>query len=771
MTMRLLLGGALLALGCADGTEASAAGDIVPTDTIPPAAAVAGRDPDLAVAEADIAAGRAWVATQRLAPRLRDPQRRTPATVLLAARAAAGWHGWDEVERLLAAEPWLDSDFGREGRELLARAALDRGDARAAARHAGAAVQAGSDGPTRGYRLVFLARALDRLDRADSAAQAYAAAAELIPGARDWLLLRAAGVTSDAAARTRHLRAVQTPVATERVPWTEAQALERFGDPAGAAARYAEVGATVTALRLRMRVATEAAARASLRAELLAIVRARPGTADARAAIAVLDSSGATLAPGEELLVARSAAASGQVPRALTAYDRARAAAPLSASDRLQYALTLQRAGRTSQAMTELAAITTPSSVAATAAYQRARLVLSGSGAAAARTSLRQVATRHAADTVTATAALFLLADLWTDERRDAEAQAVYRELYRRYPTSGRADDARFHAAMIDFVQGRHRAAAAGFDSLVALFPRSNELAAARYWSGRAHAAAGDSSAARDRWRRTGDLHRLSYYAVASARRLGTAPWMPTGDADGHASMPVVVSAMRRIVVLERLGLDTEVRLEYDALVAAAQDSAERRLATAEALVAHGQTSRAIPLALRAIERGDSSARTYRLAFPLVGRTELERESRARGVDPALVAALIRQESWFNPAAVSPVGARGLMQLMPPVGQSVARSLAFPVWSPALLLDPGANLQMGIAHLAVLLRQHPDLVRVLAGYNAGNARVARWVTKPGTGDAEVLVERIPYVETRDYVRIVQRNRELYRALYGWRAAN
>jgi soluble lytic murein transglycosylase len=151
----------------------------------------------------------------------------------------------------------------------------------------------------------------------------------------------------------------------------------------------------------------------------------------------------------------------------------------------------------------------------------------------------------------------------------------------------------------------------------------------------------------------------------------------------------------------------------------------------------------------------------------VIDQPELVRQARARSIDPTLVAAIIRQESSFNPRAVSVAGARGLMQVMPSVGQQIARSLGYPLWDAGLLFDPDANLELGVTHLASSIRQYPDIVRVLAAYNAGGSRVTRWSAKAGTQDPEVFAERISFTETRDYVRIVQRNAELYRALYGW----
>ncbi len=108
------------------------------------------------------------------------------------------------------------------------------------------------------------------------------------------------------------------------------------------------------------------------------------------------------------------------------------------------------------------------------------------------------------------------------------------------------------------------------------------------------------------------------------------------------------------------------------------------------------------------------------------------------------------------------------MQVMPSLGRSLARARNFPVWDPVLLYQPDVNLQLGMIHLEELLERQEYAEHVLAAYNAGGSRLVRWKDKAGAGDPEIFTERIPYVETRDYVRIVLRNEELYRALYAWR---
>jgi soluble lytic murein transglycosylase len=152
--------------------------------------------------------------------------------------------------------------------------------------------------------------------------------------------------------------------------------------------------------------------------------------------------------------------------------------------------------------------------------------------------------------------------------------------------------------------------------------------------------------------------------------------------------------------------------------------------------------------------------------YPVFHELELIARARQNRLDPALVAAVIRQESSWNPRALSRAGARGLMQIMPSVGEAIARSKGYPIWDPALLFDPDVSLELGTSHLRAALSQYSSLPRALAAYNAGGSRVNRWSRRAGVSDPELFVERIPFVETRDYVRIVMRNAEIYRALHG-----
>ncbi len=156
----------------------------------------------------------------------------------------------------------------------------------------------------------------------------------------------------------------------------------------------------------------------------------------------------------------------------------------------------------------------------------------------------------------------------------------------------------------------------------------------------------------------------------------------------------------------------------------------------------------------------------WELFYPLPYRDHVERYARARGLDPYLVAALIRQESTFNPGVRSRAGARGLMQIIPATGRQLARRERRK-YATRDLYNPEINIRYGTLYLKdVLARFNGRVDYALAGYNAGPHRVKRWTGMDMSIDPEVFIEDIPFDETQSYVKLVLRNQMLYRRLYG-----
>jgi soluble lytic murein transglycosylase len=763
MDMRRLLLPALVSVwGCSQpAAREMSQGALAP----PPA-----RDSVLVNATAAFQNGQPWRAAQILAPVLRDSTQRTPERVLLAARAAAAWGGWSQVDRFLSRAPWLDSRFDGLGRELLARAATARREDTLVLMHAHLAVGATSNPHEQGVRRVLIARAFDRMDSLDRAASAYTEAASLLPDVADWLRLRAAAVISDSAARAAHYAALQTAAAKSRAAWVNAQARERTGDLAGAAVAYDALGARMASLRVRLAAATAAAdtvARSAVRRELFDLVVKKRGSTDARVAVEIVDSGLTPLTPAEELAVARSAAVAGPATRAIEAFARGLDADSGTPNDRYTYASLLANAGRHREAATQFAKVPASSQLAARAAYERARAFLRSGVATRARSELEAVVAHHATDTVAASSALYLLGDLAADDGRDDAARAFFRRAVTQYPTSALAPGARFRAAILAFVQGDFRTAALELDTLSLHRPRTTETLAGLYWSGRAWHRVGDSATASARWADLVTREPASYYAMLAARRLQRESWVPGAVTDTLRPDSVMLAALRRAELLRDLGMETEAQLEYDWLAEQARRSVEGTLSAAHAFRHYDLAPQAIRLGNKALASGaPRDERLYRALYPLTYERALTREAERHQLDRALIAALIRQESHFDPRATSRAGARGLMQIMPAVGRQLASAEDYHVWDAALLYQPDVSLELGTTHLADLLSGYQHVSHVLAAYNAGSSRVKRWLEQPGTQDPEVFVERIPFTETRDYVRIILRDRELYRSMYG-----
>ncbi|MCR4341096.1 MAG: transglycosylase SLT domain-containing protein [Gemmatimonadaceae bacterium] len=612
--------------------------------------------------------------------------------------------------------------------------------------------------------LVTRARNYDRANQLDSARMAYLEAAARVPEIADWLYLRAAGVTPDSGAREALYDKITTDVARDRIRMSEALARERTGDIVGAIAAYDRAGAPISAFRLRLARASTESARAAVRGGLLALIRSNAG--DLREAIAMVDRTFKQRTPAEELAIARTAARIGMTGRAAIGFNAAGKVGLLTANDRFSYGEMLARLNRDAVAAAQYARITAPASLAARAQYQRARAQIALRNITGARATLRAITTKYPTDASSA-AALLLLADLATDEGRDGAARTALRGVLLRFPSSSQAPIAVFRAALISYIGRDFKTAASEFDALANQYPRSSDATAARYWSGRAHHALGDTARARAGWRTLMADQPSSYYTILAASRLGVP--LSLGDAarDTIPKVQELEDGLRRIALLGDLGMEVEQRHEYARLFSDAAKSPERMIATAHAFSGTPQASRAVALGWRVINDHGRSPLRYRLVHPILELERIAAEANENGLDPALVAALIKQESNFNPRATSPVGARGMMQIMPSLGTRMARSRGIQSWHSDMLYDPAISIDFGTQHLAELLRDYPHLEHGLAAYNAGATPVARWRTKAGAADPEVFTERIPFVETRDYVRAVVRNRAFYRALYPW----
>ncbi|HEU4455490.1 MAG TPA: lytic transglycosylase domain-containing protein, partial [Longimicrobium sp.] len=358
------------------------------------------------------------------------------------------------------------------------------------------------------------------------------------------------------------------------------------------------------------------------------------------------------------------------------------------------------------------------------------------------------------------------------DAGQEASAAALYRRVATEYPGSTPAGRALMRLGGRAFLARDYAAAATAFEQYRSTTtPQGDLWLQATYWAGRAAAARGDAATAQARWREVRQREALSYYAVKSAERLNDRYWpipLAQPPAADRATEERVAGWMRALDLLRAAGLDEAAGEEIARRVREAGDSTAILYPLAEALHERGYAPQGIRIGLAMRRAGRPyDARLVRILYPFPYREMVSAEARERGLDPFLVAALIRQESSFMARARSGAGAMGLMQVMPATGAGLAAGAGIRGWERDLLFNPEINVHLGTRFLAAQMRSYGgDLPNVFIAYNAGPGRVARWRGFPEARDRELFTERIPFEETRDYVKILTRNREIYRGLYG-----
>ena len=257
----------------------------------------------------------------------------------------------------------------------------------------------------------------------------------------------------------------------------------------------------------------------------------------------------------------------------------------------------------------------------------------------------------------------------------------------------------------------------------------------------------------------------IGYYGTI-AREQARIPAPVFAPAPERVPTRAVRRALEDLDDLDAAGMVREAELLVAHLVSRGRSGAHETLDLAEGLIARDRVPEAIRLGWQAARTLTlNHPRVIRVIFPWPERELIEAEAEAFDLDPYLLAGLIRQESSFKSSIRSRAGAVGFMQLMPATAREVANRLHVP-WGDLMRSVPDANVHIGSAHLAGLLRGYDGaVIPALAAYNAGGTPVRRWLRYPEADDPVLFVERIPYAETRGYVKTVLRNRALYRALY------
>lgn len=363
---------------------------------------------------------------------------------------------------------------------------------------------------------------------------------------------------------------------------------------------------------------------------------------------------------------------------------------------------------------------------------------------------------------------------LWADLRqrmarwdlRKGDARRAYKIAARHRLEPGSSDyvELEFLAGFAALKLGDAPVARQHLSAMAASSTIPGSASRAQYWLGRAAAQQGDGAAAQAALRAAAE-YPATFYGQLAAERLGQTtpprfdadPALPDWRAQGFAALPVFQAAellqgAGDAALAERFVLHLQEGL-----------GAPGTLALIGLARAWNNPHLELVLAKRADFAG---TRVMGALFPLPEALRAD-----LGVPPELVLAIARQESEFDPAAQSWVGARGLMQLMPETAKMMAGKLGLE-YAPGRLFEPGYNARLGAAYLAGLREEFgASPLLVAAGYNAGPGRPRRWIGEWGDprgaeADVATWVEMIPFDETRGYVIRVSEAMPVYRARLG-----
>ena len=383
---------------------------------------------------------------------------------------------------------------------------------------------------------------------------------------------------------------------------------------------------------------------------------------------------------------------------------------------------------------------------------------------------------------------LILVANLHLVHHELDQALDAYRELQQRFPNGSRASYAHWKAAWLTFRLGRKEEAEKEFEEQIAIYPNGNETSNALYWRARIAEEDNQLAMARAFYQKCSDRYRNYYYAELGRDRLKK---LPPGDvAPGEFPLldripplehgekitldeaPADNLHLQKAKLLSNGGLIDFAVKELQA--AATEEKGNWTLAeTADIYTETGHYDRALEFMKHsvpsyfAVDIPTLPREYWDALFPRPYWSDLKKYSVDNGLDPYLVASLIRQESEFNPLAVSRANAVGLMQLLPKTGKNVAKQEGLRRYNATQLFSPTTNLQLGTRYFKGMVDKFGgSFEHALAAYNAGSDRVEEWMGQGPYRDSPEFVESIPFTETREYVQAIMRNTSVYRQLYG-----
>ena len=354
-----------------------------------------------------------------------------------------------------------------------------------------------------------------------------------------------------------------------------------------------------------------------------------------------------------------------------------------------------------------------------------------------------------------------------------ARAETLYRRLAEHHPQTDYGDEARWSVGFALYCQEQYSEALATFERASQQARQPHIIDQSLYWAGKIADQLGQTAAAAAFYRRAAAGFPRSYYSTRAVE-LGYREQVRlkgrSADSLRQDIPPLAHRAhLERAGLLNQLGLRDWSIAEMKQAVRDYTGHKTALKAIRDYYEALGYRDQAMRLSMRLFD-GQDPEELSRI-YPTYYWEEIAAAAAEAQIDPYLVLSVIRQESTFNEKAVSHAGARGLMQIMPHTGLNLARRLEVKPFELHALFDPAVSIRFGSYFLGDQMRQFTTDAGAdlgyelgLAAYNAGPHNARRWLKTFPSEDPDAFVERIPFKETRTYVKLVLRNYAIYKAL-------
>jgi len=324
---------------------------------------------------------------------------------------------------------------------------------------------------------------------------------------------------------------------------------------------------------------------------------------------------------------------------------------------------------------------------------------------------------------------------------------------------------------------GMPQEALQAFDRYIAAYPDGDWKTNSLFWSAKILDRAGRTAERDAKARQVASEYPFSYYTYRAKELWGIGD---EGIGERGEAFPNLDTEFTRmpeprfglVRALLAIGLPRDATREMKVLAAQYPESAATQFMLADVYVQGGEPLKANGVLQRKfrqfVRHGGSNIpqRFWEILFPLPYWDAIRAEAERRGLDPYLVASIIRQESAFEPATVSNAGAVGLMQIMPEEASRIAAAGALGEITRESLFDPATNIAVGATEYSQKLAAwNGNHTLAIASYNAGEEPVRGWLARTPVDDIDLFIESIPFAETRLYVKTVNRNRNEYRRIY------